>query len=151
MASGSLTRAIVVLAVAGAVLLLTGSAVIAVGVLAPQLISSQIPAGVIDTPAVGGGMVALGVGGDFLGLVHIGAALAARRGMALGLVGGAVLSATMAVIAFLFAVAALVSAASGAATPIIMLPAAVVLAPASVVYAAAALLLVGRVRSSPRT
>jgi len=151
MSSGSLTRAIVVLAVAGVGLLLAGSAVIAVGVVAPQLISSQIPAGVIDTPAVGGGMVALGVGGDLLGLVHIGAALAVRRGMALGLVGGAVLSATMAVIAFLFAVAALVSAASGAATPIIMLPAAVVLAPASVVYAAAALLLIGRVRSSPRT
>jgi hypothetical protein len=147
MASGSLTRAIVVLAAAGVVLLLAGSAVIALGVVAPQLISSQIPAGVIDTPAVGGGMVALGVGGDLLGLVHVGVALAVRRQMALGLVGGAVLSATMAVMAFLFAVAALVSAASGAATPLVMLPAAAVLAPASVAYAAAALWLVGRVRT----
>jgi len=144
------TRAVVVLAAAGVVLLLAGSAVIGVGLVAPQLISSQIPVGVIDTPAVGGGMVALGVGADLLGLVHLGAAVAVRRGMAVGLVGGAVLSATMAVIALLFAVAALVSAASGSATPLVMIPAAAVLAPAAVAYAAAALSLIGRIRNPVR-
>src|SRR5438093_6229238 len=140
------TRAVVVLAAAGVVLLLAGSAVIGVGLVAPQLISSQIPVGVIDTPAVGGGMVALGVGADLLGLVHLGAAVAVRRRMAVGPAAGAVLSVTMAVIVFLFVVAALVSAASGSATPLVMLPAAAVLAPAAVAYAAAALSLIGRVR-----
>jgi hypothetical protein len=141
---GQPTLAVVVLAAAGVLLLLAGSTVIGLGILDPQLISRQIPDQVIDTPAVGGAMVALGVGGSLLALVHLGTAFALRRGMALALSGGAALNATMAVLSFVFAVSALVSAASGSATPVIMLPAAAVLVLATAAYAAAASSLIGR-------
>jgi hypothetical protein len=140
--AGPPTRAVAVL---GAIILLAGSTVIGLGVLAPQLISSQIPNQVIDTPAVGGAMVALGVGGDLLALVHLGTAIALRRRLTLALSGGAVLSATMSVLSFVFAVSALVSAASGSATPIVMLPAAAILILATAAYAGAASSLIGRI------
>ncbi|HLA65090.1 MAG TPA: hypothetical protein VK600_00750 [Candidatus Saccharimonadales bacterium] len=139
------TLAVAVLAVAGAIILLAGSTVIGLGVLAPQLISSQIPNEVIDTPAVGGAMVALGVGGDLLALIHLATAIALRRRLALALSGGAVLSATMSVLSFVFAVSALVSAASGSATPIVVLPAAAILILATAAYAGAASSLIGRI------
>jgi hypothetical protein len=147
--TGPPTRAVMVLAAAGALLLLAGSGVIGLGVLDPQLISAQIPNEVIDTPAVGGAMVALGVGGDLLALVHLGTALALRRRVALALSGGAALSATMAVLSFVFAVSALVSAASGSAMPALMLPAAAVLILATVAYALAASSLIGRIGKAP--
>jgi hypothetical protein len=143
--TGPPTRAVVVLAAAGVLLLLAGSTVIGLGILDPQLISRQIPDQVIDTPAVGGAMVALGVGGDLLALVHLGTAVALRRGVAVALSGGAALSATMAVLSFVLAVSALVSAASGSGTSVIMLPAAAVLILATAAYAAAASWLIGRI------
>jgi hypothetical protein len=146
--TGPPTWAVVVLAAAGVLLLLAGSAVIGLGILDPQLISRQIPDQVIDTPAVGGAMVALGVGGGLLALVHLGTAVALRRGVTLALSGGAALSATMAVLSFVLAVSALVSAASGSATPVIMLPAAAVLILATAAYAGAASSLIGRIGKS---
>ena len=131
------------------VLLLAGSALIGLGVLNPQLISSQIPNEVIDTPAVGGAMVALGAGGDLLALLHLGTALGLRRHVALAVSGGAALSATMAVLSFMLAVSALVSAASGSALPIVMLPAAAVLVLATAAYTAAAASLVRRLGTGP--
>jgi hypothetical protein len=146
--TGPPTWAVVVLAAAGVLLLLAGSAVIGLGILDPQLISRQIPDQVIDTPAVGGAMVALGVGGGLLALAHLGTAVALRRGVALAVSGGAALSATMAVLSFVLAVSALVSAASGSAMPVIMLPAAAVLILATAAYAGAASSLIGRIGKS---
>jgi hypothetical protein len=133
-----LRRAAAIIAAAGVLLCLAGSGIAAVGLLRPDLISSQIPPGFIDTPAVGGATFALGVALLLLGLAHVGAALALRAQMKSAATVSVVLSANMGVLAFLFAVAALVSAASGSATPVLMLPAAGVLLIGAAAYAAAA-------------
>lgn len=137
-------RAVVVLVVAGALLCVAGAAAIALGLLNPELISDRLPPeAIIDAAAVGGAAVALGVATELLGVAHLGIALALRRGAGLAVTGGVVLSASMAVLAFAFAIAALVSLASGSAPAIVMLPAAVGLAVGAVGYAVAAAAIIG--------
>jgi hypothetical protein len=120
------------------VLLLAGTAAVAIGLLNPHLISDQLPpdAG-IDALAVGGAAVALGVGMGLLGLVHAATALALWRGVGIAATAGVVLAATMAMLSLGFGVAALVSIASGAAPALLMLPASIGLAGAVLAYAAA--------------
>lgn len=137
-------RAVAILVVAGAILCLAGAAAAAVGLLNPTLISDRLPPeAIIDAAAVGGAAVALGVATALLGVAHLGTAVALRRGVGLATTGGVVLSASMAVLAFAFAVAALVSLASGAAPPIVMLPAALGLAAGAVGYAVATAAIIG--------
>ena len=127
----------------GGLLMLAGLGVVAVGLLDPELISSQIPDSVIGTAAVGGAMVALGCGTSLLGVLHLAAVAAVRlrwRGAATGSV---VLAAGMAVLAFAFSVAALVSAVAGSAPPILMLPASAGLLLATIAYALAVAGLMG--------
>ena len=144
-----LRLAVPFLFVAGAMLCLAGAAASAVGLLNPHLISDQLPPeAVIDAAAVGGATVALGVAIGVLGLIHLVTAAAIRRGIGLAATGGAVLAASMAVLAFAFAVAALVSLASGAAPAVAMLPAAVVLGGGAVGYAVAAAAIIGAVKPS---
>ena len=137
-------RAVAILVVAGAILCLAGAAAVALGLLNPELISDRLPPeAIIDAAAVGGAAVALGVATALLGVAHLGTAVALRRGVGLAVTGGVVLSASMAVLAFAFAVAALVSLASGAAPPIVMLPAALGLAAGAVGYAVATAAIIG--------
>ena len=133
-----LRRASLVLAAAGAVLVAIGTGAAGVGLFRPDLISSQIPPGFIDTPAVGGATFALGVGLVLLGLTHLITALALRRAVRGAATTAVVLGSIMGVLASLFAVAAVVSAASGSATPTIMLPAACLLLIGAAGYAAVA-------------
>ena len=115
-----------ILLVGGAVLVLAGVASIAVGILNPALISSQLPPeAAVDAPAVGGAAVALGAATAFLGLTHGVMALALWRGVRVAATGAVVLASTMAVLALGFAVAAVVSIASGSAPAIYMVPAAI--------------------------
>ena len=137
-------RAVVILVAAGAILCLAGAAAVAVGLLNPHLISDRLPPeAIIDAAAVGGAAVALGVATCLLGLVHLATAAALRRGIGLATTGGVVLTASMAVLAFAFAVAALVSLASGAAPAAAMLPAAVGLVGGTIGYAVAAAAIIG--------
>ena len=132
-----LLRAAAILLAAGIVISLVGLGVAWVGLFRPQLISDQIPPGFIDTPAVGGATFALGSGLLLVGLAHIGTAAALRRS-ARGVSTVAVaLSATMSVLALLFAVAAVVSAASASAPASLMLPAAAFLLGGAIAYGAA--------------
>lgn len=132
-------RAIAILLAAGAILCLAGAAAAGVGLLNPTLISDRLPAeALIDAAAVGGAAVALGVATGGLGLIHLATALALRQGVGLAATGGVVLSASMAVLSFAFAIAALVSLASGAAPALLMLPAAVGLGGAAIGYGLAA-------------
>jgi hypothetical protein len=111
---------------AGIVLVIAGAASIAVGILNPGLISSQLPPeAAVDAPAVGGAAVALGVATAFLGFLHGAMALALRLGVRVAATGAVVLASTMAVLALGFAVAAVVSIASGSAPAIYMVPAAI--------------------------
>ena len=136
--------ALAFLLVAGIVLCLAGAAAMAVGIVNPHLISDRLPPeAIIDAPAVGGAAVALGVGIGVLGLAHLGTAVALRRRVGTAATAGVVLAATMAVLSFGFAIAALVSIASGAAAPIIMLPAAIGLGGAVVGYATVTVAIIG--------
>jgi hypothetical protein len=136
--------AVGLLSTAGAVLFLAGAAVAAVGLLNPHLISDQLPPdAIIDAAAVGGAAVALGVAIGVLGLAHLAIAAAIRRGIGLATTGGVVLGASMAVLAFAFAVAALVSLASGAAPAAVMLPAAIGLGGGAAGYAVATAAIIG--------
>lgn len=115
-----------ILLTAGVVLVLGGAAAVAVGLLNPGVISSQLPPdAAVDAPAVGGAAVALGVATAFLGLVHAATALALRLGVGIAATGAVVLASTMAILALGFAVAAVVSIASGSAPAIYMVPAAI--------------------------
>lgn len=134
----------VILLAAGIVLIAGGSAAIAVGLLNPGLISTQLPPDAeVDAAAVGGAAVALGVATVLLGVVHVGIAGALRVGIAVAGTGAVVLAATMAVLALAFTVAALVSIASGSAPAIYMLPAAIGLGVAVVGYAVVATRVIG--------
>ena len=134
---------------AGSVLVLAGVASIAVGLLNPELISSQLPPdAAVDAPAVGGAAVALGVATAFLGIVHWGTAVALRSGVAVGATGAVVLASTMAVLALAFAVAAVVSIASGSAPAIYMVPAAIGLLVGVIGYGMVTALVIGA-RSRP--
>lgn len=133
-----------ILLLAGAVLVLAGAASIAVGILNPSLISSQLPPeAAVDAPAVGGAAVALGVATAFLGFVHGAMALALRLGVRVAATGAVVLASTMAVLALGFAVAAVVSIASGSAPAIYMVPAAIGLGVGVVGYATVTALVIG--------
>lgn len=115
-----------ILLVAGIVLVLGGAAAVAVGLFNPAFISSQLPPDAeIDAPAVGGAAVALGVATALLGFAHFVTAAALRQGVGVAATGAVVLSATMAILALGFAVAAVVSIASGSAPAIYMVPAAI--------------------------
>jgi hypothetical protein len=127
-----------ILVAAGVVLLLAGAAAVALGLLNPRLISDQLPPeALIDAAAVGGAAVALGSATGLLGMLHVAAAVALRRRMPIASTAAVVLAATMAVLSFGFAVAALVSIASGSATPVIMVPASIALGGAVFGYGAA--------------
>jgi hypothetical protein len=132
------------LVVAGVILVLAGAGAIAVGLVNPALISSQLPPDAeVDTPAVGGAAVALGAATAFLGVLHVATAIALRLGIGIAGTGAVVLASTMAVLSLGFAVAALVSIASGAAPAIYMVPAAVGLGVAVIGYAAVTVVLIG--------
>lgn len=132
------------LVAAGVVLVLAGSAAVAIGIFNPGLISSQLPPdAAVDAPAVGGAAVALGVATSLLGVAHIVTALALRVGIGIAATGAVVLAATMAVISLGFAVAAVVSVASGAAPAIYMVPAAVGLGAAVIGYVVVTAVMIG--------
>lgn len=137
-----LARAILILG--GIFLILAGAAAVAVGLVNPGLISSQLPPDAeIDAPAVGGAAVALGIATALLGVVHLATALALRMGVGFASTGAVVLTSTMAVLSLGFAVAAIVSVASGSALAIYMLPASVGLSAAVIGYAVVALVVLG--------
>lgn len=138
--------AIAILAVSGGLLILAGLGVAVTGLLYPELVSSRIPDSVIDTPAVGGAMVALGCGTALLGGFHLAAAAAVGFSVRRAATGAVALGAGMAVLAFAFSVAALVSAVAGSAPSILMLPASVGLLLATLAYALAVAGLVGETR-----
>ena len=94
------------LVVAGTILILAGGAAIAVGLLNPALISSQLPPDAeVDAPAVGGAAVALGTATVFVGVAHLAIAVALRLGVGIAATGAVVLASTMAVLSLGFAVA----------------------------------------------
>lgn len=133
-----------ILLAAGIILLLAGAAAVAVGRFNPGLISSQLPPeAAVDTPAVGGASVALGVATAFLGVVHLVTALALRRGSAIAATGAVLLASTMAVLSLGFGIAAVVSIASGAAAPVYMVPASVGLGVGVIGYAMVTALVIG--------
>lgn len=133
-----------ILLAAGIVLIVAGAAAVAVGLFNPGLISSQLPPdAAVDAPAVGGAAVALGMATAFLGVGHIGTAIALRLGVGIAATGAVVLASTMAILSLGFAVAALVSIASDAAPAIYMLPAAVGLGAAVIGYAIVTALVIG--------
>jgi len=142
-----LARAVAILLISGAILCLAGAAAAAVGLINPNLISDRLPPeAIIDAAAVGGAAVALGVATGLLGLAHLAIALALRRGIGLAMTGGVVLTASMGVLSFAFAVAAAVSAASGSAPAVLMLPAALGLTAGVIGYAVAAVAIMGAER-----
>jgi hypothetical protein len=133
-----------ILLLGGIVLLLGGAASVAVGLVNPGLISSQLPPEAeVDAPAVGGAAVALGTATAFLGIVHFVTALGLRVGSAIAATGAVVLAATMAILALGSAVAAVVSIPSGAAPAIYMVPASVGLGAAVIGYAVVAVVVIG--------
>jgi len=132
-----LGRSVAILVAAGVVLVLAGMAAAGVGWFNPHLISDQLPPEApIDSAAVGGAAVALGLAVAFVGLAHLLTAAALRRGLSVASTAAVVLAATMAVLSLGFAVAALVSIASGSAPPVLMLPAAAGLTAAVIAYGA---------------
>ncbi|MEX2137419.1 MAG: hypothetical protein WEB29_10805 [Chloroflexota bacterium] len=133
-----------ILVAAGVVLVLGGAAAVAVGLFNPGLISSQLPPeAAVDAPAVGGAAVALGIATALLGVVHIGTALALRVGIGIAATTAVVLSATMAILSLVFAVAAVVSIASGAAPAIYMVPASVGLGAGVIGYSVVTVVIIG--------
>ena len=137
-----LARAILLLG--GLVLIVVGAAAVAIGLVNPGLVSSQLPPDAeVDAAAVGGAAVALGTAVALLGLIHLVTALALRLGIGIASTGAVVLASTMAILSLAFAVAAVVSIASGAAPPLYMVPASVVLGAGVIGYAVVAVVIIG--------
>lgn len=129
---------VVVVFVAGGVILwIAGSGAVGFGLFFPHLIADRLPPEVlIDTAAVGGASVALGVGFAIAGVGHLVTAAALRRSAHLAETAGVVLGASMAVLAFGLAVALLVSVVAATAPTIVLLPPAIVMGFAAAAYAA---------------
>src|SRR4029079_7865389 len=133
-----------ILLLAGVLLILGGAASVAVGILNPGLISSQLPPdAAVDAPAVGGAAVALCIATALRGLAHIATAVALGQGIGIAATGAVVLASTMAVLSLGFAVSAVVSIASGAAPAIYMVPAAAALGVGVIGYAVVAGVVIG--------
>jgi hypothetical protein len=137
-----------ILLVGGFVLILVGAAAVALGLVNPGLVSSQLPPDAeVDAAAVGGAAVALGAGVTLLGALHLVTVLALRLGIGIASTGAVVLASTMAILSLGFAVAAVVSIASGAAPALYMVPAAVGLSAAVIGYAVVAVVVIGAGRA----
>ena len=133
-----------ILLVGGVVLVGAGAAAVAVGLINPGLISSQLPPdAAVDAPAVGGAAVALGVATALLGVVHWLTALALRARIRIAITGAVVLASTMSILALAFAVAAVVSIAANSAPAIYMAPAAIALGLGAVSFAMVTALVMG--------
>jgi hypothetical protein len=132
-----------ILLLSGFVLILVGTAAVALGLVNPGLVSSQLPPDAeVDAAAVGGAAVALGAAVTLLGVLHLVTVLALRLGIGIASTGAAVLASTMAILSLGFAVAAVVSIASGAAPALYMVPAAVALSAAVIGYAVVAVVVI---------
>lgn len=140
---------LVLLAAAGALYVLTGSALAWGGVAIPELVRAQIPAEApVDSAAVGGAMVALGGAAILVGVAHLVLVPGVRAARPSAMVAGIVGAATLALVAGATAVGALVALTASAADPSTMIPAAIGLAVVGATYAWLAALLV-RIRASP--
>jgi hypothetical protein len=129
--------AAIVLAGAGALLLLAGAAGVVAGLAFADRIHAMLPAEItLDAPAIGGAALALGGALLLTGAVHEGVAVAIRSGR--WLVAGIVLCAVMAALAVGWAATALVSAVAGTAPAAAMLPAGIGLGVVAVAYGWAA-------------
>jgi len=118
--------ALLFLAAAGILLLLVAAAMIWGGIAIPDLVRAQIPdAALVDSAEVGGAMVALGGLAGILGIVHLAAIPALRRGQPVVVIAGIMVSATLAVLAAASATGALVALASASGSVQTMLPAAI--------------------------
>ena len=134
----------VILLLGGFVLILVGAGAVALGLVNPGLVSSQLPPDAeVDAAAVGGAAVALGAAVTLLGVLHLVTVLALRRGIGIASTGAVVLASTMAILSLGFAVAAVVSIASGAAPALYMVPAAVALSAGVIGYAVVAVVVIG--------
>jgi len=133
----------VILLLGGFVLILVGAGAVALGLVNPGLVSSQLPPDAeIDAPAVGGAAVALGAAISMLGLLHLVTALALRLGIGIAATAAVVLASTMSILSLGFAVAAVVSIASGAAPALYMVPAAVALTAGVIGYTVVAVVVI---------
>jgi hypothetical protein len=128
--------ALLFLAAAGVLLLLVGAAMVVGGITIPDLVRAQIPdAALVDSAEVGGAMVALGGLSAILGLVHLAAIPAVRRGQPIVVVAGITISATLSVLAAASAAGALVALASASGSAATMIPAAIGLLLVALAYA----------------
>jgi hypothetical protein len=148
--AGSARGPAALLAAAGVALLVVSAAGVVAGLLFAERLYALLPPVTIDAAAVGGATVALGLAAGLLGAGHLALALALWRGMSQATVPATVLSATMAVVAFGWSVAALVSLASGSGVTTILLPGGIGLVLVAVGYGWAAGALIGLRRPDER-
>jgi hypothetical protein len=112
---------LIVLLSVGGLLLVAGTVSVWAGLTQAQRLRDLIPPeAIVDAPAVGGAVLALGVAALALGLVHIGLALMLRTDVPLAPALAATLTAALAVTALGSAIAAAVSVASRMGDPALL-------------------------------
>jgi hypothetical protein len=108
------------LAVAAAIWLVAGIAVIAIGVGGAAWLVTQLPPVAIDVAAVGGAAVAIGFGLVAVAMLHAVVAMGAGRGRRWAVSGGVLLSATMTVGLAALALAAGTTLVRGSPAPALL-------------------------------
>ena len=105
------------LAVAAAIWLVAGVAVIAIGLGGAAWLVTQLPPLAIDVGAVGGAAVAIGIGLVAVAILHAVVAMGARARRRWAVSGGVLLSATMVVVLAALALAGGTTLVRGSPTP----------------------------------
>jgi len=140
----SASRAAIVLALLGTVFVGVGATGLWMGTAIPDRIAALLPPeALIDAAGVGGATVALGALAGAVGVAHLALVPLVRRSVGVALIGGLMLTATLAVIALASAVAALVTVASGLGPAAIFVPVAMGLGCLAGAYAWLTAVLIG--------
>jgi hypothetical protein len=141
---------VLLLALLGGLFLLAGAAGIMAGLTLADRMRAMLPIDVIvDAPAVGGAVLALGLAGVALGALHLGLAATVSGGRRPVMAAALMLTSAMAVATIASAVAVVISLASAMGNATVLVPLAIGLALLGGAYACVAFTLIGVWRATP--
>jgi hypothetical protein len=141
---------VLLLALLGGLFLIAGAAGIMAGLTLADRMRAMLPIDVIvDAPAVGGAVLALGLAGVVLGALHLGLAATVSGGRRPVMAAALMLTSAMAVATIASAVAVVISLASAMGNATVLVPLAIGLALLGGAYAWVAFILIGLWRATP--
>jgi hypothetical protein len=141
---------VLLLVLLGGLFVLAGAAGIVAGLTMADRMRAMLPVkAIVDAPAVGGAVLALGLAGVVLGALHLGLAATVPSGRRPVMAAALMLTSTMAVATIVSGVAVVISLASAMGDATVLVPLATGLALLGGAYSWVAAILIGLWRATP--